>query len=53
MIAQEYGINTKTLVALANMHEFNVLRREISRDLDEAANFKKALYAYNHQVSRI
>lgn len=46
LIAHDYGTGEEIFVWLKNKYEFITLKREIARDQNEAANFKKALYAY-------
>ena len=47
LIAQNYGTGEQTGVWLKNKEEYDVLSQELKRGVDEAANFKDALHAYN------
>jgi len=52
IIAHDYGTGEETPLFLKDKEEFEALRKEMSRDPDESANFKKSLEAYKRQIGK-
>jgi hypothetical protein len=49
LIAHDYGTGEKTFVWLKDKEEYDILKKEMNRDLNEANNFKKALASYKKE----
>jgi hypothetical protein len=52
IIAHDYGTGKETPLFLKDKEEFEALRKDMSRDPDESANFKKSLEAYKRQIGK-
>jgi hypothetical protein len=52
IIAHDYGTGKETPLFLKDKEEFDALRKDMSRDPDESANFKKSLEAYKRQIGK-
>jgi hypothetical protein len=52
IIAQDYGTGEETPLFLKDKEEFEALRKDMSRDPDEATNFKKSVEAYKRQIGK-
>lgn len=50
LIAHDYGTGAEIFVWLKDQAEFDLIEKEMSRDTDEAANFKKALTNYKDKT---
>ena len=49
IIAHDYGTGEETLLSLKDQKEYDILEREINRNADEVANFKKSVEGYKNR----